>query len=30
MNIEKIIDIVCQGKNDEKVEDLLKLLSDKL
>jgi serine/threonine protein phosphatase PrpC len=30
MNIEKIIDIVCQGKNDEKVEDFLKFLSDKL
>ena len=30
MNVEKIIDIVCQGKNDEKVEDFLKFLSDKL
>ena len=27
MNVEKIIDIVCQGKNDEKVEDFF-LLTD--
>lgn len=30
MNIEKIIDIVCQGKKDEQVEGFLNFLSDKL
>lgn len=30
MNIEKIIDIVCQGKSDEQVESFLKFLSGKL
>lgn len=30
MNIEKIIDILCAGKDDNKVEDFLKFLADKL
>ena len=30
MNIEKIIDIVCQGKSEEQVEGFLNFLSDKL
>ena len=30
MNIEKIIDIVCQGKSDEQVERFLKFLFGKL
>ena len=30
MNIEKVIDIFCQGKNDEQVEGFLNFLSGKL
>ncbi len=30
MNIEKIIDILCAGKDDKKVEGFLKFLADKL
>lgn len=30
MNIEKIIDILCAGKDDKKVEGFLKFLTDKL
>ncbi len=30
MNIDKVVDILCQGKDEEKIENFLKFLSEKL